>query len=590
MPRDPCDPLTQTVADLALAIGSRPGFDTLDAIHAELAKSLPELSRAEMTNAIVEATKGRAAVMSDVQEQLAAIKREARSDKALRAKVAELQTHLTEGTTPGRTPRPDTATEAVRVLREVRDQIARQVKGSEPAVRERLLKSIDDLTDRLETVGNAPVATKGELASTPELDKLIYRRDVLRRNLRRRINDMKPKSVWEVLRAPSDFFKTIKSSYDMSALLRQAGPIALGHPGVAAKATESGFKSLSKQQYHKMMQRVTDPDRPHAALKDRSGLYIADADSPVSKREESIASRTAGAIPGIGASQRNYSAILNEVRDSTWDILAGMTKGDSPTLDEAKIISNYINVATGRGELGPLEGARNLLNSVFFSPGYHVSRFQYAIGQPVWTGLPQAAFQRRLGSELKATGRIRVAVARQYARTLTGLAIVYTLANLAGDDVQTDPRSSDFGKPRTGNTRQDVLMGIGQQIVLLARLASGQTMTGSGKVVPIRGNDVPYKGATASSLLWQFFRQKLSPLPGAAIDMLDRKNAVGEKVTPGGAALGLVTPMTLQNIDDIRGAVKDYGPIGGALKEVLNFFGMGLQHYGDDKEPLKIVP
>jgi len=156
------------------------------------------------------------------------------------------------------------------------------------------------------------------------------------------------------------------------------------------------------------------------------------------------------------------------------------------------------------------------------------------------------------------------------------LGLFYTLWKLAGGDIEMDPRSADFGKIRIGNTRIDPLAGISQTIVLLSRLWTGETKTAAGKVVPIRGEKVPYGKGTAADVTARFLRTKLSPVPATALDIAAGENVVGEPVTPASVAEGLFAPMAIQ---DIYEAMKDQGVGRGAALGILAFFGMGLQTY-----------
>ena len=50
--------------------------------------------------------------------------------------------------------------------------------------------------------------------------------------------------------------------------------------------------------------------------------------------------------------------------------------------------------------------------------------------------------------------------------------VVVGLADAAGMDVEMDPRSSDFMKPKVGNTRFDVFGGLQQNVVFFSRMVT----------------------------------------------------------------------------------------------------------------------
>src|SRR3972149_11707521 len=84
------------------------------------------------------------------------------------------------------------------------------------------------------------------------------------------------------------------------------------------------------------------------------------------------------------------------------------------------------------------------MNSVFFAPRSCSSRFQLLVGQPA----------------LRGTARTRIMVAKEYGRFLGGLAVFYVLGTAAGGGIETDPRSTDFGEIKFGNTRLDPMSGF----------------------------------------------------------------------------------------------------------------------------------
>lgn len=354
--------------------------------------------------------------------------------------------------------------------------------------------------------------------------------------------------------------RAIKTSFDLSAVLRQGGFIALGHPLRAAKSIPAMFKALTKKGEFAVNQEILN--RPNYRLYEQSKLYLAEHGQKLSQMEEAYMSRWAEKVPGVAASQRAYTTFLNKLRADSFDaMIEGLAKdGRKPTPEEAKAVANYINVATGRGNLGAKENALVGLNTVFFAPRYVASRFQLLAGQPLYRG---SAATRKM-------------VAKEYGRFLAGIGTVYALGIAAGGSVETDPRSADFGKIRFGNTRLDPLAGLAQVTVLVARLATGETKTASGKIVPIRGDNVPYGGSNSADVIARFMRSKLSPVVGTSIDVLAGKDVVGQKVMPETMPERLLIPLAF---NDIYTAMKEEGVPAGSAFGILAIFGMGLQNY-----------
>lgn len=193
------------------------------------------------------------------------------------------------------------------------------------------------------------------------------------------------------------------------------------------------------------------------------------------------------------------------------------------------------------------------------------SRFQLLAGQPLYRG----------------SARTRTAIAKEYARALIGLGVVYGLGQLAGATIEEDPRSSDFGKLRFGDTRVDPLMGLSQATVLEAKVISGKRKTAAGRIYPIRGK-VPFGQQDTSDVVKQFLRSKLSPVVGGALDIATGKNVVGEKVTPSTVVSRLAVPLAFNDILDV---MEENGIARGTAIQILSLFGMGVQNYEATRRP-----
>lgn len=314
-------------------------------------------------------------------------------------------------------------------------------------------------------------------------------------------------------------------------------------------------------------------------------------------------SRFAHRIPLVRASNRAFITFLNRIRADSFDALVEnlSTEGKPLTDVELKALGNYVNVATGRGDLGKFTAGAEGLATVFFSPRLVASRFQYLFGQPFMQG----------------TGRTQKAIAKEYGRALTALAVVYGLGSLAGATIEEDPRSSDLGKMRFGRTRLDPMAGLSQTAVISSKtgatainmmsrwladktLISGEKKTLRGRLEPLSGPRVKFGRDDIAGEQLRFLRTKFSPVLGTAIDLLAQQNVVGQPVTPGdvfgklstreGIPLPgtdqkfkpgtLYTPLTFQNVYDV---LREQGVSRGMALWMLSEFGMGLQYYEPNK-------
>lgn len=366
--------------------------------------------------------------------------------------------------------------------------------------------------------------------------------------------------VWRGTKEALNLSRAVMTSWDVSAVLRQGGFIAIGNPIRAARSLGPMFRALASNKQAAAIEAQIQA-RPNANLYAQSGLYISPREGgPLTGMEEAFMSRLASRIPGVAGSARAYTTFLNKLRADSFDALYDdIVSKREATPEDLKAISNFINIATGRGNLGKAAGAAETLSTVFFAPRLVASRFQLLAGEPLYRGTP----------------RTRYLIAKEYAKFLTGIGVIYGLASMAGAEIESDPRSSEFGKLRFGNTRIDPLSGLSQVTVLGSRLATGETKTGRGLIEPIRGK-VKYGHSTSADVIATFLRTKLSPAIGTGVDVATGKNVVGEPVTAGSVAKNLVTPLAFQDIYDV---MTEQGVEAGTAIALLSLFGMNVQNY-----------
>lgn len=404
--------------------------------------------------------------------------------------------------------------------------------------------------------------------------------------------------VFGASRETLNLARAIMTSFDLSAVLRQGGFITVGNPVRAAKSIVPMLKAFaSEQAQHAVKDEIAK--RPNAPLYKRAGLELTEeGGTSLSKMEEAFMSRWVEKIPkAIGGgfvrgSQRAFVTFLNKLRADSFDAMYAslVRNGEKPTEAELKAIGGYINVATGRGKIGLTNNAAVGLNTVFFAPKLVASRFNLLAGQPLYGG----------------SMRTRQLIAMEYARYLTGVSVIMGLGYLAhlatkdeDDDkpfINFDPRSADFLKMRFGRTFIDPMSGIAQVATFLGREISGESVTGSGAVRPLRKEwklanlfrDPPnydkaeFGGGNAFDVAARFARTKLAPVPGAIVNMLTGEDVVGQPVTPTSTLTSLVTPLSMQNVKDV---MTEHGVPGGAAITALELLGMGVQY----RDPAKMA-
>lgn len=405
-------------------------------------------------------------------------------------------------------------------------------------------------------------------------ERLEFDRHRTRRDVTKRIDKLTPKTFWkkraqplaeEIVGVP----RSIMASMDFSAVFRQGGMIVLAHPVRASKSILPMFRaSVSKRQAWKIDQALRN--RPNAQMYERAGLHLSELDGSLNAKEEAFRSRLADKIPGIAGSQRAFTTFLNKLRADSFDAMHdSLTATGLATQKEAEAIANFINVATGRGTVPGFEKAGTGLSTVFFAPKLVASRFQ-AIGG-VASGF-------RFGGGSMAT---RTMIATEYGRFLAGVGALVTLGGLAGASFTLDPRNSDFGKLVFGDTRIDILSGLGQAARISSRLATGTAVSTSGKERSIYRPDYGQRGAAGE--IGAFLRTKLSPIASTAVDLMEGENVIGQEVTVAGSLAESVTPLIIQDVYD---SMREHGIKRGSALGLLAAFGMSTQVHGEEADPV----
>lgn len=470
-----------------------------------------------------------------------------------------------------------------RLIREVNEARERFGVGTLKAYKARLENQIADLEIRIKR-GDFGKKTKNlmDISRDAEAVRLLAEKTRWEKKFRdaryeaRKATETKMGKAIRYGKELLNLPRAIKSSIDLSAVLRQGGFIALGNPARAIRNIGPMFKAAVSPKAFEQSE-ASIRSRPNAPLYKSSKLYLADMDGDLTNREEAFRSEWSDRIPGVKGSNRAYIAFLNRMRADSFDAIIGSLTTD-PTPAQLKAIAHYINVATGRGDLGVHGSAAETLSTVLWSPRLLISRIQILVAEPLLRG--------------DAKG-VRTVIAKEYAKALSGVAVILALGALMGADIERDPRSSDFGKMKVGYSRIDPWMGLQQITVLGTRVGStilntispgttsGDVKTQKGKIKSLR----PQKKKSPTDqdvfdISMRFLRTKFTPILGGFFDVITGESVVGEKVTPASGGIESITPLSLSDLFPILEA---HGiPRGGALF-LLNLFGMSVQHQDDKK-------
>lgn len=360
--------------------------------------------------------------------------------------------------------------------------------------------------------------------------------------------------------------RTLMSSVDLSAPLRQGGFFTVTEPKASAKAAKDMIRSISEKGYDKVLDEIAN--HPDHKLAKRMGVEFTEVgrdDFTLSHTEEAYLSKIAGALPVVKQSQQAYVAFLDGQRQQVFSKFAGelRAQGKTPeTHPEAfRYIAKFVNIGTGRGSLGHKGNQiAPALNTLFFSPRFLASRVQLlnmAVNPVSWARMPEGA---------------RKIVMRKNAQFTGTIATVLGLAAAAGAKVGLDPDDADFLKIRFGNWSYDALSGIQQPMRFMFRL-------GKAIKADVTKDDL-YAGEDKADLITKFGRSKLAPGASFLTDYLAGENYSGKKfdLTEKSTDNPIVSRAVPMFLKDAYEAMQAEG-LTGAAKLAPGFFGVGVQNY-----------
>jgi murein DD-endopeptidase MepM/ murein hydrolase activator NlpD len=333
----------------------------------------------------------------------------------------------------------------------------------------------------------------------------------------------------------------------------------------------NAFKyAFSEGSYQQAMQQIKT--RPSYLKMREAGLALTDLSGNMSGREERFMSTIAERVPGFGrivrASGRSYTGFLTKLRADMFDNI--YTKGKQAGVGDEMLdsLGRFINSATGRGDVGSLGRISKELNAVFFSPRLLASRLNLVNPYYYYKLDP---FVRK--EALKTLG------------SFMGISAgILTVASVAGAEVVTDARNSDFAKIKVGNTRYDILGGFQQPLRTAYQLWTGEHVSSTTGRVTTVGEG--YKPLSRTQILARFLESKEAPVVSLIQTLWDGTNFMGEPVNLPTEVAGRLMPMIIQDAYELY---KESGDVG-VFMAIPAVFGVSAQTYGTNEPSLHVTP
>jgi hypothetical protein len=383
-----------------------------------------------------------------------------------------------------------------------------------------------------------------------------------------------------------NFPQGILASFDMSAPFRQGILLLPGHPKEFANSMVWMAKAFASEDVARQVA-FGIKSRPRFESWRRLGLYYAEYGATVSATdaEFEFMSRFARTLPGFNMSARSHATFLNKLR---WDVaetivdswekssafwefdrsLVGSRsnplgwvhrKNAGVTEKDLKELFLFLNRATGRGGLGPLEPFAGLLGPLHFSLRLQMSRILLPL------------------SLITSTPLVRKQAARDLSLFFGNFITLLTLAKLSGMvDVEMNPLSSKFGRMKSGKTTYDLSGGIQPYIRFMAQVSLGRSKSLTKEQV---------QALDRWDAAMHFWRTKLSPPAAFLVDLKEGETLRGEELSFESPNVRNyikehLTPLFAQDVWD---AIEEEG-LPGLFKALPGFFGVTIHTFSTTRD------
>jgi hypothetical protein len=468
-------------------------------------------------------------------------------------------------------------------------------------------KKVVELSDKVEQTRGAGISTpeqamkKGFTPTKTDLDHGYAKYD-----LQKYVSDLKNSHekfhlsnlktpvgvVQETAKLPrrvADLSKSIGASLDDSFALRQGSKALLTHPKYWQKEFRQSFVNLAKgaknaeAAQREFKARIMADPMYDQAVKDKLAI---------TGHEDVFPTSAPGKIPIAGrafnASEVAYDAYAENLRLALYknEMRLAQDKGlETAQGDFGKNVAKMVNSLTGRGGLGRLEPVSGPINVAFYSLRFLKSNIDTLLLHPLGAGVGGTTDRVFQKEGAKAVSYAQKRAAYNLVKIIAGTAAILGVADkLKPGSVQWDPRSSDFGKIKVGDTRFEVTGGLDS----LATLAS--------RLVPTRGPNGthPYTRSTTSNSLTQentgnygsqstldtllsFVENKTSPVAGIGVDLAKGQTHNDTKPTVGSELGSLVEPLNVKNYTELKNDKNSANILTSVLADTL---GVSTNTYG----------
>lgn len=301
-----------------------------------------------------------------------------------------------------------------------------------------------------------------------------------------------------VLREMSSAQRAVQTAYDAGATMIQGHKILAVSPKILAESTWEGLKMIphinteaafdahyAKIQAHPLYSRAV-----------KAGTKFAERHGENEFYGEGLITK----FPGVFKSEAMFNAFRNEAR---MRLFAAFAKNIPDDAAQMKTMADMVNVLTGTAVGKPGEVASKM-GGIFYAPSYEVSKWQYMIGHPLTKAIKEH------GIKSEAAKQAMIVYAKNIGIWTAGVALAKGMMP-KGYTIDTDPRSTDFGKLTLKSGLQIDLFGkSGSPAHTLAAMFYGNISRKGEWTDPGSFN----AGAVTAG---RYVLGKVAPLPGLAV-------------------------------------------------------------------------
>ncbi len=611
----------------AVLNGAKEIEDVIEAVRDEVKSKFPDATDRQIRDAISNYGKEINKTKDEITEEIERIRRIGK----ILSKLEDVQNQIKNKTS--KIKNPEIKTKAIKILSLRESELKRALKQamSEIPVTEQEMKDFQkykleaykkSMTDRItelkRRIDEGDFSTKKRTRAF-ELDAEAKKLEAERQAIIEDFEYAKTKAEMEVEPQLKTLNRAMLSAFNLpKGLIASIDVSAPFRQGIIFMMTQNPLKSAQQlkqmfgfwgntKNYDKWLAELKASDE-YALIK-ASGVYISEQNGKLSAMEEVFANNLGNKIPLLGQSYKikgaklpgldlykrseaAYSGFLNNLRVQSFMDGAQLLKENGYTIQNNPEVfkdwANYVNSATGRGNMNPQLAVK--LGPIFFSPRLIKARLeQIGVSDALALFGLSDGFYMKMSPPARAMALKRMGAFMGVMGTIIGLAALYY--NNDDDDktsVELDPRSSDFGKLKFGNTRVDLTGGFATYY-----RAFGQFLSGKRKDIntgEIQKLNQGFGKKTRFEVLQDFYGNKLSPFAQkvyqyTAVSDEERERRALEESSQETVFNKAGLPVWFQDITiplwmrDVEPIMKDQGNGTGLFLIGLSLLGEGVQYY-----------